>query len=619
MQGQKIDMTFDVNSLTHIMSVLTDLYSDPELAIIREYSTNAYDSHLAVGQKKPIEVSVPTALSPFFIVEDFGVGMSVADIENIYSKYGASTKRGTDSQTGMLGLGCKSALTYTGQFTLRCRKDGKQALVSISYADSGGRMEIIDVRDTDLPNGVKVQIPAKPTKTFTEKIDRFFRFWDPSIVTVTNQEINWLEARTAVDKVDFKIKIDDNLDKSYVVMGNVAYPLAQPLMQGINAAVFVRMGLVNFTPSREALHYTQLTKRTLESAEAALKHQLKTFAEQEIAGAENHTKAIWLASEWNRKLGYNNFKFKYKHKEIPLRLDCFRWVYRPGRNRYNLDSVSSWYTQSIDKKACVVGGFDGAEVSSSQRARIRRYLSLENLDHSQVYFIVDSRTDAVWLEGLPVYDWQEIKKRTKVSRSTTKPKNTLPVYDVWNGAVWDQVSKFNQSKVLYGNPAEWRNLEDWISLDQLKGYTLVRLFKNRFEKLQRDIPAAAHINDHLRKHVKDFLDNMTQAQRDILQAGYNDTRIIEGLVGYRHLLRDPVILNILSNFDANATKVQNDYRGILVLARHLGIRVDEFRTNKDQIFTEYPLVYYLSNSVKQVAKELVDYMNNKYRSKIGEI
>lgn len=50
-------MTFDENSIAHLMSVLTDLYSDPEMAVIREYSTNALDAHRAAGINDPIEVA----------------------------------------------------------------------------------------------------------------------------------------------------------------------------------------------------------------------------------------------------------------------------------------------------------------------------------------------------------------------------------------------------------------------------------------------------------------------------------------------------------------------------------------------------------------------------------
>jgi sensor histidine kinase regulating citrate/malate metabolism len=99
--GVKHAMSFDENSVAHLMSVLTDLYSDPELAVIREYSTNALDSHIAAGVDRPIEITLPNGLSPFFKIRDYGTGMDASDIETIYSKYGASTKRESDTQVGM--------------------------------------------------------------------------------------------------------------------------------------------------------------------------------------------------------------------------------------------------------------------------------------------------------------------------------------------------------------------------------------------------------------------------------------------------------------------------------------------------------------------------------------
>src|SRR6478736_9578308 len=86
-------MTIDAAGGAHIMSLLTDMYSDQELAVLREYTSNGIDAHRAAGQTLPIEVHLPSALSPNFIVQDYGTGMSLDDIKYIYSSYGASTKR----------------------------------------------------------------------------------------------------------------------------------------------------------------------------------------------------------------------------------------------------------------------------------------------------------------------------------------------------------------------------------------------------------------------------------------------------------------------------------------------------------------------------------------------
>lgn len=62
--GETVAMSVDAASMAHVMSILTDLYSDPVLAVIREYSTNAFDSHVEAGVQRPIEVSLPNAMSP---------------------------------------------------------------------------------------------------------------------------------------------------------------------------------------------------------------------------------------------------------------------------------------------------------------------------------------------------------------------------------------------------------------------------------------------------------------------------------------------------------------------------------------------------------------------------
>src|SRR5262245_34262870 len=99
--GENVRMGIDTSALQHIISVLTDLYSDPELAVIREYSTNALDAHRDAGNPLPIEVTLPTPLAPLFKVRDYGDGLDAEDIRNIYSRYGTSTKRDSNDVVGM--------------------------------------------------------------------------------------------------------------------------------------------------------------------------------------------------------------------------------------------------------------------------------------------------------------------------------------------------------------------------------------------------------------------------------------------------------------------------------------------------------------------------------------
>ena len=93
---------------SHIMTILRDtLYSDKILAVLREYSSNAWDAHRAVGKNTlPIKITLPTEMTPTLSIRDWGPGLSANEVFNIYTQYGASTKRDSDKEVGMLGIGC---------------------------------------------------------------------------------------------------------------------------------------------------------------------------------------------------------------------------------------------------------------------------------------------------------------------------------------------------------------------------------------------------------------------------------------------------------------------------------------------------------------------------------
>ena len=85
--GIQKSVSFGIKSsgLHHILGILRNqLYSDKELAVIREYSCNAVDAHTVAGHpERPIEVSLPTKMSLFFKVRDFGPALSESEIQEV--------------------------------------------------------------------------------------------------------------------------------------------------------------------------------------------------------------------------------------------------------------------------------------------------------------------------------------------------------------------------------------------------------------------------------------------------------------------------------------------------------------------------------------------------------
>lgn len=292
LEGEKVGMTIDPDSLAKIMGVLTDLYSNPEMAVLREYSTNAYDAHIAAGCPLPIEISLPTSLSPYLKIRDYGDGLDADGIRDIYSRYGVSTKSETNDAVGTLGLGCKSALTYTDQFTLSGIKDGRAIQVAISRdADGAGSMTIVSEYATDEPSGVEIVIPVNTRNDFADHAEYLFQFWAEGTVVVNGEEPKQIEG-IELDG-DIIAVSNDKLSESVIVMGGVPYPFEHDF--NFQVVATVPIGAVSFTPSREALQMNAQTKAVVENIIERVKVGKQVAAQKMIDGATSKPEALRFA------------------------------------------------------------------------------------------------------------------------------------------------------------------------------------------------------------------------------------------------------------------------------------------------------------------------------------
>lgn len=304
-------MTLDQDGMAHLMSVLTNLYADKHLAVLREYSTNALDAHVAAGNPDPIEVSLPTALNPTLVISDRGVGLSRQEITEVYAKYGASTKRDTNTQVGSFGLGAKSAFTIGGQFVVTATKDERRT-TAVFALDSHGVGSVSILAEHEVPgadNGVTVSIAVSDTHAMREAADKFFQAWRPGTVLVDGAEPEsffttpgsmWLG-----DDVLYAKRAGIT-----VVMGSVAYPMSRSAMETVRErtggqwsiyadhpglVVFVPIGAVDITPSREAIRDTE---RSIAAVSGALMNLRARFTAKltELADANPDPTSMVLAA-----------------------------------------------------------------------------------------------------------------------------------------------------------------------------------------------------------------------------------------------------------------------------------------------------------------------------------
>lgn len=501
---ESIRMTIASDAADHLMDVMTNLYGDREMAVLREVTTNALDSHVAAGVTRPVEVYTPTDLKPTLTIKDYGVGLSVADIRDIFSQYGASTKRETNDQVGSLGLGCKSPLAYADAFTLIAVKDGEKATVSVRRAEEGGgTMDVVSVAPTTEPNGVEIQVPAKRYSAFERKAEDLFSYWEPGTVLLNGEAPTPIEGLQVTDRL---LLVSEGEDK--IVMGNVPYPVDWPnLRLGYRDALVatVPIGTVSFQPSREGLRDTQRTQDVIASLEAEYLANIDAAIARVVQAAPSAREGLALARKWG---GYRRDKdtpLTWQGRDLPAQFDA------PTGGRFVITERSTGWGMSRSSRAphfnadyvlnsLFVTGYDAANFSVSHKKKLNAYAEQQGLD---VRFYVLSPAnhlpgDRDLFNPDHVIDWAtvsaiKLERSQAVGRSyNQRPKGSYKAYV--NG---DRTDKLEAKDIDTTKPVLWINttvnqhVVSYVrSIVHDEKLTVALLPSPRVAKFCRDFPSA---------------------------------------------------------------------------------------------------------------------------------
>lgn len=224
--GYKID-TFDDPVEVHEMSFtdevkqllikqLTDLYSDPIKAAVRETVSNALDATAAAraaGENPdPVEIYSPSMFNMKFIVKDHGTGMTKEELYSNFADYGNSTKISDMDSVGSKGLGAKAPLAYTNTFMVTTVKNGHKIVLSLNRGEYTNEARKIMDCETDEPNGTTVEIPLKDAddlQLFNECIDVYRKYATPDTPILIDGEKNDFEEHWSLLR---KVKLDESTD-----------------------------------------------------------------------------------------------------------------------------------------------------------------------------------------------------------------------------------------------------------------------------------------------------------------------------------------------------------------------------------------------------------------------
>lgn len=297
--GNFEESKFSIEASSKAFFILSDgLYSNKVLAVVRELSTNAYDSHVEAGKADvPFDVHLPTALNPVFFIRDYGTSMNHEDCMQLYTTYFRSTRNNSNDAVGCLGLGSKAPFAYSDSFVVEAYLDGICRTYN-AHKDSGGNptFAIMNETETSEPNGIKVSISVNSYdvnrfKVEANKVYEYFKI-KPNFVGGEKLVFNKPDKILAGDNWYF----DDNESSNLIIMGQIAYPLDGSQLSNNNdnnkyrrfvdysdgLRIFVNIGDVDITPSRESLSYSKETKENICKIIDKIISDIKVKIEQEI-------------------------------------------------------------------------------------------------------------------------------------------------------------------------------------------------------------------------------------------------------------------------------------------------------------------------------------------------
>lgn len=342
---------FQINASAHAFKVLSEsLYSDKISAIIRELSSNAYDSHAMIGKKDiPFDVFLPTRFNSNFIIRDYGVGLTEDEIYSLFTTFFSSNKQDTNDALGFFGIGSKTPYAYTDSFTVISYTDNKE-LIYGCYLDQSGIPTVSKISEyyTDEENGLKISIPIhqKDFNEFHKKAANIYQWFD--VKPNSSPEIYYSSLPEIFIKGDWGQFYNIHDNTIIIKYGQIAYPITyyslcnnvfpnsdiDNIIESISINRFLiilnfNIGELEVTPSRESLSYTELTRKNIRNKliEAC------TDISKQIENKVKESKTFYEACV--------NFQ-KYRHLFSRYGNLSFEWNGKPVISNFNLSQDFSY-------------------------------------------------------------------------------------------------------------------------------------------------------------------------------------------------------------------------------------------------------------------------------------
>ena len=419
--GTSTQQVFNIKATAKAFDILSSgLYSDKILAIVRELSCNAYDSHVLAGKADvPIEIKFPTSFDSTFHVKDYGTGLSDEDIQGklveivdaegnvigeqwvggLYRTYFDSTKQDSNAFIGALGLGSKSPFSYTSTFNVESRFNGVRRIYTCYKNEQNlPSITLMSESETTEPNGMTISmaVDSNDHQEFETAARKALMYFNPVPVFIGRNNFKPYSLTYTVKGSNWKIRIDDSnsrISGPFVIQGFVAYPILKSILQNqrdlteaakvllsVNIDFHVPIGDVDVAASREALSYDATTIKNLIDVFNLAALEMRDSFQKQFDECSTIWEAGVLFSDLENNPSWEFVQlFKKLHRTTP-----FTW------NGQEVTSIVALDTTSI--QSTFVIGYHVQPYSNRRLQRFSAWSPLVTDPHSKDSILVISAT-----------------------------------------------------------------------------------------------------------------------------------------------------------------------------------------------------------------------------------
>ena len=312
--GEDISFSIDKEDMHKAYDAFTQ-YSDAIGSIVREITSNCFDSHKQAGVDRPVTIKINrshTLEGDTDNIEfiDYGTGLTPEDVRTVFAKFFKSTKEHTNDQIGMFGIGAKSPLAYTDLFEVDTFVDGTEYNYLVASSADGPVIKPVDQGSTDRTNGTIVRVPIKSGDRykFKDAIKKQLAYFDN--IEYVNIDIN--EDLTTYKGNHFVYREDSPFSKIHVCFGKVYYALDYDQLDwaqsytdrnkyNVPIGLHFDIGDIDVVWNREQIKYTEHTIQSIKDKFSKVQEEFQTLYDSQFDN-------ITTCEEWVKTLFNNSNK-----------------------------------------------------------------------------------------------------------------------------------------------------------------------------------------------------------------------------------------------------------------------------------------------------------------------